>query len=159
MVQSMKKTLKAILKDRRVHEDVLHTALVEVEAILNSRPLTNDQDGPYDLEPFNPNHLIRHHNRSVPVMRETHESDVSTRKKWRQSQWLAEHFWKRFRREYLSTLTVSNKWNTETRNLKVDDVVIIVDANAQRGLWPLARVAEILPGDARRSSCSTTMAP
>ena len=39
------------------------------------------------------------------------------------------------------------KWNTETRNLKVDDVVIIVDANAQRGLWPLARVAEILPGD------------
>ena len=107
MVQSMKKTLKAILKDRRVHEDVLHTALVEVEAILNSRPLTNDQDGPYDLEPFNPNHLIRHHNRSVPVMRETHESDVSTRKKWCQSQWLAEHFWKRFRREYMPTLTVS----------------------------------------------------
>ena len=100
-MQSTKKALKAILKDRCVHEDVLHTALVEVEAILNSRPLTNDQDGPDDLEPLTPNHLIRHHNRSLPVMCETHESDVSTRKKWRQSQWLAEHFWKRFCREYL----------------------------------------------------------
>ena len=40
LVKSVKKTLKPIAKDRIFTEDCLYTFLCEVEALLNSRPLT-----------------------------------------------------------------------------------------------------------------------
>ena len=41
LVQCTKKTLKAILANRIVSKEVLRTALVEAEGILNSRPITH----------------------------------------------------------------------------------------------------------------------
>ena len=56
LVKSVKKTLKAIVKDRIFTEDCLYTFLCEVEAVLNSRPLTAISDAITDLEPLIPNH-------------------------------------------------------------------------------------------------------
>ena len=56
LVKSVKKTLKAIVKDRIFTEDCLYTFLCEVEAVLNNRPLTAISDDITDLEPLMPNH-------------------------------------------------------------------------------------------------------
>ena len=58
LVKSVKKTLKAIVKDRTFTEDCLHTFLCEVEAVLNSRPLTAISDDINDIEPLTLNHFL-----------------------------------------------------------------------------------------------------
>ena len=62
-------------------------------------------------------------------------------------QYLTTCFWKRWLKEYLPSLTIRSKWTTESRNLKVDDLVIVEDKNVPRGRWKLARVSAIHPGD------------
>ena len=61
---------------------------------------------------------------------------------WRQTlltQALADQFWMRWRREYLPSLLHRVKWSEERRNLKVGDVVLMLEESAPRGFWPLAR--------------------
>ena len=38
-----------------------------------------------------------------------------------------------------------SKWQHESDNFKVDDIVLVCDENAPRGSWPLGRVTEVIP--------------
>ena len=58
LVASVKKALKVILGNQYVSEDVLHTALVEVEYMLNGRPLTYVNVDERDPEALTPNHVL-----------------------------------------------------------------------------------------------------
>ena len=44
-------------------------------------------------------------------------------------------------------LVPRKKLATETRNVQVDDVVIVAEPNAIRGKWNIAKVQEVLPGE------------
>ena len=39
------------------------------------------------------------------------------------------------------------KWNTETRNVKVKDFVIVADPNPVPGKWNVGRVLQVFPGE------------
>ena len=39
------------------------------------------------------------------------------------------------------------KWNERSRNVRVDDWVILADPNAVRGKWHTGRVVQVFPGD------------
>ena len=54
LVKITKKCFKAVVKDRLLHEDTLHRLLLEIESIVNSRPLTSVGDDINDLEPLAP---------------------------------------------------------------------------------------------------------
>ena len=45
-------------------------------------------------------------------------------------------------------LTVNSrpKWTSEVQDLKVGDVVLVIQPDAPRGRWPLGRIAEVYPG-------------
>ena len=58
LVKITKICLKAVVKDRLLHEDALHTLLLEIESIVNSRQLTSVSDDIDDLEPLTPNHFL-----------------------------------------------------------------------------------------------------
>ena len=58
LVKSCKRALHAILLNRHFDSDILHTALVEVEGIINSRPITAASSDPLDLEALTPNHIL-----------------------------------------------------------------------------------------------------
>ncbi|XP_064637218.1 uncharacterized protein LOC135493659 [Lineus longissimus] len=58
LVRSTKRTLKAILGEGLVSDETLHTAHVEAEAILNSRPLCKASEDPKDEEALTPGHSI-----------------------------------------------------------------------------------------------------
>ena len=46
----------------------------------------------------------------------------------------------------MPTLIARKKWNQNTRNVKVGDLVLIVDEKTRRGDWPLARIMKTFPG-------------
>ncbi|KAL9967797.1 hypothetical protein ACROYT_G026091 [Oculina patagonica] len=59
---------------------------------------------------------------------------------------LADHYWRRWLREYLPTLQERQKWNNPRKNLAVDDLVVVVDENVPRGQWLLGRIVRVFPG-------------
>ena len=58
LVKITKGCLKAVVKGRLLREGALHTLLLEIESIVNSRPLTYVSDDIDDFEPLTPNHFI-----------------------------------------------------------------------------------------------------
>ena len=77
LIKFAKKALAAILKQRTLTDETLTTALVEVGALLNSRPLTHLSVDPRDPVPLTPNHfLIGRASPDTPVPR-TENSRIS----------------------------------------------------------------------------------
>ena len=145
MIRSVRKILNAVLKEQNLTEESLVTLMCEVEAILNSRPLTKISDDPSDLQALTPNHLLLlRAGPSFPPGTFSRE-DQYTNKRWKQVQYLSDVFWKRWTREYLPMLQERMKWRSFRRNLSVGDIVLVVDDSSPRCLWPLGRVLEVFP--------------
>lgn len=70
--------------------------------------------------------------------------------KWRAAQKLADLFWKRWTTEYMPFLIKRPKWHEDTTPIKLNDIVIIVDPNGLRNLWPKGQVIQIYPGRDQR---------
>ena len=71
------------------------------------------------------------------------KEDSYDQRRWRQVQYLADVFWRRWIREYLPTLQERQKWNTKRRNIEVNDIVLVLDEKTPRSFWPLGRVLEV----------------
>ena len=114
MIRSARRILSAIAKEQTCTDESLSTYLVEVENILNRRPLTPVSDDPSCIDVLTPNHLLRLNNlKQEPT--ETTNLRMTYTKQWRQSQLLAETFWKLWLKEYVSTLQLRQKWNKPCR--------------------------------------------
>ena len=97
------------------------------------------------MEALTPNHiLLLKVNPSLPpgVFK---KDDHYARRRWKQVQYLADLFWKRWCKEYLTQLQERQRWSTISRNLHVGDIVMIVDETSPRNSWPLGRVVETFP--------------
>ena len=149
MVKSVKRAMRAVLMPQQVvlTDEVLRTVLVETDALLNSRPLTSVSDDPRDLEAITPNHFLI--GRACPNLPPDifHDSDINSRKRWRQSQILVDHVWKRWSREYLPTLNERKRWwASQGQQIKLGDLVLMIDHGLPRGSWPMGRVERLYPG-------------
>ncbi|XP_043218671.1 uncharacterized protein LOC122380002 [Amphibalanus amphitrite] len=143
MIKSVRKILDSLLHLQSLTEETLHTFLCEVEYILNSRPLTPVSADPKDLDPLSPNDiLLSRGSLSIPVG-VYKEEDLHGRKLWRQAQYLADQFWKRWQKEYLPLLQERSSNQTRQNNLAVSDVVLVADHTIPRGQWPLGLVTSV----------------
>ena len=52
-------------------------------------------------------------------------------------------FWQRLSREYLRSLQIRQFWNQREKNLKENDIVIIVNEQVPRCHWPLGVVTKV----------------
>ena len=58
---------------------------------------------------------------------------------------MAAEFWKRWKREYIQSLQERQKWQQKTQNLKVNDVVLVKEAETHRNEWPLGKITQVMP--------------
>ena len=146
LVQSTKKVLYPILRGQTLTDEMLQTALCIVENILNDRPLTRVSTDPDDDLPLTPNMLLtaRRCESLPPGVFE--KRDIYSRRYWRQANFLADCFWRRWIAEYLPTLQTRSKWYNVQNNLKEGDLVLVSDEQLHRGQWPLGKVIEPIQG-------------
>ena len=146
MIRTVRKILFSLLNQQvvRLDDEALTTLFCEVEAILNSRPLTTVSSDAGDCEPLTPNHLLLLRSGSTSTCGVFDKTDLYARKRWCHVQYLSEMFWKRWSKEYLHSLQERNKWQKPRRNFQEGDVVLLVDSSP-RNTWSLGRIIEIYP--------------
>ena len=69
--------------------------------------------------------------------------DIYSRKRWRRVQHIANEFWSRWRKEFLSSLQTRQKWNKVKQNFRAGEIVL-VKSDANRNQWPMARIVEAI---------------
>ena len=107
MVQNVKRNLRKSLKNSQLNFEELTTVLVEVEAVINSRPLT--YMSPDDIEEaLTPAHLIPGKrlltlpDGKICLNEDDTPEILSKRAKYLRT--LQTHFWRKWQSEYLSEL-------------------------------------------------------
>ena len=115
-----------------------NTFICQVEGIMNSRPLTKASTDSNDIECLTPNHFIipRRSNLATTTLEVNKHTDRLIQLN-RQCESNATQFWKRLMKEYLPTLRPQSKWHTTKDEFKCGQVVLILEHNSPRGLWPL----------------------
>ena len=135
------------VKDRLLHEDILHTVLSETDSILNIRPLTSISDNIGDLEPLTPNHFLIGQSSPNKNFANIIEKNVNSHTKWKSVEAVPNIYWKRWIKEYLPLLTLQSKWTKHRENMKIRDIVIIEEDTKEQSKWPLARVTKLFYGE------------
>ena len=94
LVKSVKRALKVMLGNVLTVDEVFLTAVAEVEAMLNSRPLVygGSSDSPTDFSVITSNHFLHGRASSNVSPGEFNQRDMSLRRRWRHSQFLANQF-------------------------------------------------------------------
>lgn len=145
MIRTVKQILVHVLPRKNLDDDTLHTSFLEIEAIINSRPLTDVSPSADDLLPLTPNHLLRLEPSIGFPPTISAETDAYEKQRYKVVQYVADEFWKRWVEEYPRTLLTRQKWNERRKNIKVNDIVLVVDYMLPRGQWPMARVVRLYP--------------
>ena len=142
-IRTVRKVMKALLKQQVLDDEGLSTLMCEVESIVNGRPITKVSGDAKDLNALTPNHLLLlRAGTTIPPGVFSKEDNYSCRR-WRQVQYLSNVFWRRWTREYLPSLQQRQRWNKLHLNLAVNDIVLLLDENQPRSVWPLGRVLEV----------------
>ena len=144
LIKSVRQVLHSLLKQQTLDDEGLQTLLCEVEAILNSRPITTVSNDPQDLEPLTPNHILLFNTKPILPPGVFDRNDLYVRRKWKQVQYMSDLFWKRWCQEYLPLMQERQKWCKRRRSFTPGDVVMVVDPCAPRGSWILGRVLEVM---------------
>jgi len=145
-IKSCKFHLKRVIGLSLLTFEELATVLIQIEACLNSRPICQLPSTVTDLQPLTPGHfLIGDLLTSAPEI-DLSDEPINRLDRWQLVQKIARDFWRRWNREYLTSLQEKTKWKVEKYNLTIGDVVIIHDDNLPPLKWRLGKVIETHPG-------------
>nr|XP_022908199.1 uncharacterized protein LOC111419605 [Onthophagus taurus] len=146
-VKSVKYDLLRVIGEQRLTFEEVYTLLTQIEAVLNSRPLSPLTEDPNDLQALTPAHFLC----LEPITFSVLDSDltqipINRLDRWKLLQRMMQDFWKRWHQEYLSTLQQRQKWNIPTSNPSVGDLVIIRNEQRPPLQWEIGRIELIHPG-------------
>jgi hypothetical protein len=146
-VKLMKTHLKAAVGKTILSFEKLQTICCQVEAMLNSRPLTYVNDDPSDMEPITPAHFLIFRPMNAMPEREMPEKIIPDAYLYDRMVQIQQGFWNRWHREYLSQLQQRNKNFRHKVDYKIGQLVLICDRDGLPPLqWPLGRITEVIKG-------------
>ena len=144
-VKGVKAHLKRIVGNSVLTFEELTTVLAQIEACLNSRPLTLLSSDPNDLRPLTPGHFLTGDSLLATPSPRLLQANSGSLRRWDLVQKMVQDFWARWRHEYLNTLQLRKKWHDAGSELHIGDVVLLTDESAPSS-WPLALVQDLHPG-------------
>lgn len=144
-IRSTKYHLKRISGEQPMTFEELTTLFTRIEAILNSRPLCALSSDPSEIDALTPGHFLI----GAPLV-SLPENDVSNSPLNRLGRWqlinqFTQHFWQRWKTEYLHTLQQRKKWSDDCPNVKIDDLVLLKEKSPVLH-WRLGRIENVHPG-------------
>lgn len=126
--------------------DELTTAVVQIEGILNSRPLTPLSNHPQDLNALTPGHFIIGEplfSLPEPVLSETTSNRLSRLQEMKRA---VQDFWRRWSKDYVSQLHQRPKWHKVSEDVKTGQLVLLKQDQLPPLQWNLGRIESTFPG-------------
>ena len=149
-----KSVLKKVLGRAFTTLNSLQTLIVEIEGILNNRPLTTAPTDINDPDPITPAHLLYGRKVACVPYHVTTEYDYSdpdfgdtniqTRAKKQGA--LLQHFWTRWRQEYLTGLREFHQTSGSNVQTIKSGAIVLVHDDTPRLTWRLAVVEDTISG-------------
>lgn len=146
-IKSVKYHLKRVLSDTPYTFEDLSTILCQIEAILNSRPLSPLSTDPEDLTALTTAHFLL--SRSLTALPDYYLMDVPQNRLdvYQKLQCVIQHFWKRWQKDYVSELQIRTKWKTANKDqVKIGSLVLVKTDNFTNLSWKLGRITSVYPG-------------
>jgi len=144
-VKSMKRHFYAVTRGLVLTFEECYTLLVQIEAVLNSRPLTPLSSDPRDLSVLTPSHFLIGDHLLQPSQSSYLDVPDNRLSRWQHIQKVRQDFWRRWQSEYLTKLQCRGKWATSSRNIEEGTLVLLKDQTPPLH-WALGRVTGLHPG-------------
>jgi hypothetical protein len=145
-VKAVKHHLRRVIGDQKLTFEEMTTLLCQIEACLNSRPLSPMSNDPNDLVPLTPGHfLVGEQLIALPEPFSKLDSH-SLSNKYKLITLMRDNFWKRWSIEYLQKLHPLPKWKKASQNLVVGALVVVKDTQQPPTKWLMGRVINVYPG-------------
>nr|CAI5840401.1 unnamed protein product [Callosobruchus analis] len=145
-VKSTKFHLKRVLVNSNVTYEEFFTLVVQIEGILNSRPLVAMSSDPNDLTSITPSHfLIGRPITALPDVNLT-ITPMYRLTRLRHVQKLYQQFWQQFSKHYLSQLHQQYKWKDGPVKATVDSLVLLKHDHMAPVKWPIGRIIKLYYG-------------
>lgn len=147
-VKSCKFHLKRILGQALLTYEEFSTVLIQIEGILNSRPLCPMSSNDTDFTALTPAHFLigrsitslpDYDYKDVPIHRLTH---------FQQLQQIQQDFWRRWARDYVGNLQQRTKWRSSKGHmLAAGTLVLVKDERLPSCHWKIGRIIKTHDGE------------
>lgn len=142
-IKSSKYHLKRVAGEACLTFEELATLFSQIEAILNSRPLSPLSSDPNDPTPLTPGHfLVGRPLTAVPSPPIT----ALRPNRYELIEKIRQQFWSRWQKEFLAEMQQRSRWRTQQQGLNCGDLVLLREANLPPLQWRLGRVTRLHPG-------------
>lgn len=145
-VKSCKHHLRRVVGNLHLTYEEFNTVLTQVEAVLNSRPLSPMSTDPHDYQPLCPAHFLVGRPLTAPVCEDLTDNSPHSLSRYQRVEQIRQHFWSRWSTEYISEMQTRTKWKSRQADLKPDTLVLIKDDHAPPLKWCLGRIINTVPG-------------
>ena len=109
-VKSVKWHLRRVVSQQILTFVEMSTPLCKIEAISNSRPMLSLSDDVTDLNPLTPAHFLIQRQSFAVLEPDYRDEKIPLGKRWRLVSQIAQYFWDRWSKEYLTSLQLRDKW-------------------------------------------------
>ncbi|XP_071057301.1 uncharacterized protein [Onthophagus taurus] len=158
-VRSVKTHLKKIVGATLLTYEEFYTVLVQIEAVLNSRPLCAISEDPSNYDVLTPAHFLIGSALNIVPEPSLLDENVSRLSRWQALRRMVEDFWRKWERFYLQSIQNSTKW-FDKRNLpEIGSLVLVKDERLPPANWLMARVLQLHSGSDGNVRIATIKTP
>ena len=134
-IKSVKTHMKKILNTKILTYEEFSTVLIQIEAVLNSRPICQVSEDASDPIALSPGHFLIGEPLTTLQEFDIQEKKENLLKRWQLVTQMTQHFWNRWSKEYISTLHNRSKWLKDGKSLQVGELVLIRDEKLPPMTW------------------------
>lgn len=145
-VKACKFHLYCVMGNAHLTYEELSTVLAQIEAVLNSRPISPMSTDPNDLLPLSPAHFLIGRPLTAPASRDLTTTATHRLPRYDRVEQMRQNFWNRWSKEYISELQKRTKWQNHQDTIIPNTLVLIKEDNLSPLKWRLGRVLETFAG-------------
>lgn len=146
-IKSVKYHLKRIIGQSTLTFEEMTTVLAQVEACLNSRPLSVvTGTEATDVTILTPGHFLIGEPLVTPPDQNFEGTNISSLRRWQYTQRMTQDFWRQWSQQYLTRFYKRHRWSSTMPQPRIGDIVVVREDNLPPCRWLYGRVIDTHPG-------------